>query len=332
LRICVYGAGAVGGTIAARLAAGGHDVAVVARGEHLAAIRARGLELQADDDSPPVLARVQASDRPADLGPQEAVLVTLKATALPQLAATIGPLLSPDTMVVFLQNGLPWWYDIGLPARLPPPPDLSLLDPGGRLRAVVGGQRTLAGVTYPSCEAIAPGVVRALRVGRQDVLVGELDDSASPRVTALRAALVQAGIPSPPVADLRHVVWNKLLVNASVSTLCALAGHPMNILDRDPALRATAQRGFREVVAIARAHGMAFADDGAALFGPQQRFSGHKPSILQDRERGRPMEIDALLLAPLAFAASAGLAAPTLATIAALLARLAVDAGSRPAP
>ena len=332
MRICVYGAGAVGGTIAARLAAGGHEVSVVARGEHLQAIRANGLELRAEDATPPLRARLQASDRPQDLGPQQAVLVTLKATALPQLAETLPPLLAPDTMVVFLQNGLPWWYDIGLPARLPPPPDLSLLDPGGRLRAVVGAARTLAGVTYPSCEALAPGVVRALRAGRQDVLVGELDDRQSDRVAALRAALVQAAIPSPAVTDLRHVVWSKLLVNASVSTLCALAGHPMNILDRDPALRATALRGFREIVAIARAHGMAYPETVDALLGPEQRFTGHKPSILQDRERGRPMEIDALLLAPLAFAATAGIAAPTLATIAALLARVGADAGSRTAP
>lgn len=329
MQICVYGAGAVGATLAARLAASGNEVSVVARGPHLATMRERGIELRAEDDAPPLRVRVVASDTPADLGPQEVVLVTLKAAALPELAAGIGPLLRTDAMVVFLQNGLPWWYDIRLPPRLPPPPDLGLLDPGARLRAAVGPDRVVAGVTYPSCEALAPGVVRALRAGRQDVLVGELDDSRSPRIESLRAVLATAGFPSPPVTDLRHVVWSKLLVNASVSTLCALVGHPMNILDRDPALRTTAHRAFLETVAIARAHGMAFPDNVDALFAPQHRFSAHKPSILQDRERGRPMEIDALLLAPLAFAAAAGVSAPTLATIAAVLARLGIDAGTR---
>jgi len=327
VRICVYGAGAIGGNLALRLARAGHDVSIVARGEHLAAIRARGLELRIDIEPQPMHAKVHASDRPADLGAQDVVFSTLKAAALPAMAAELDPLLGPETMVAFLQNGIPWWYDLALPADLPAPPDLGFLDPGGALHRKLGAKRTLGGIAYPSSEVVAPGVVRILAAGRHDILVAELDDSASPRITELRATLEAAGIPSPVVPDIRHASWNKLLINASVSTLCALAGHPMAILDRDPDLRSMARAAFVEVLAIATANGMRFEVDPEALFGPGRSFSQHKPSILQDRERNRPMEIDALLKAPLASAHARGVPAPTLEAIAALLARLGSDMG-----
>jgi 2-dehydropantoate 2-reductase len=328
LRICIYGAGSIGGYIALKLAFAGHEVSVVARGDHLDAIRSNGLELRFDDNRTPLRARVAASDRPAELGPQDAVLVTLKATAVAAIARDLPPLLRPETAVAFLQNGMPWWYGLRIPAHLPKPPDLGMLDPGGRLAALLGERHVMGGIAYPSNEVIAPGVVRTLAASRNDVLLAEIDGSATQRLAALRAALEQAGIPSPPVADIRHTAWNKLLINASVSTLCALAGHPMTILDRDPALRAIARRGFGEVLAIAAAHGMSFAVDPESIFGAEKRFTPHNPSILQDRQRGRPMEIDALLMAPLAFARAARVPAPTLETIAALLARVGADAGT----
>jgi 2-dehydropantoate 2-reductase len=328
MRICVYGAGSIGGYIALKLALAGHDVSVVARGVHLDAIRSNGLELRFDDGRTPLRARVSASDRPAELGSQDAVLVTLKATAVATMSGDLPPLLQPDTAVAFLQNGVPWWYGLRMPAHLPPPPDLGMLDPGGRLAALLGERHVMGGIAYPANEVIAPGVVRTLAASRNDVLLAEIDGGATPRLAALRTALEQAGIPSPPVADIRHTAWNKLLVNASVSTLCALAGHPMTILDRDPAMRAIARRAFEEVVAIAEAHGMRFAVDPESIFGAGKHFSPHNPSILQDRQRGRPMEIDALLMAPLAFARVARVPAPTLETIAALLARVGADAGT----
>lgn len=328
MRICIYGAGSIGGYIALKLALAGHEVSVVARGEHLGAIRNNGLELRFDDNRTPLRARVAASDRPAELGPQDAVFVTLKATAVTGMAADLPPLLRPDTAVAFLQNGVPWWYSLRMPAHLPKPPDLGILDPGGRLAALLGERHVMGGIAYPSNEVIAPGVVRTLAASRNDVLLAEIDGSATPRLATLHAALEQAGIPSPPVTDIRHTAWNKLLINASVSTLCALAGHPMTILDRDPALRAIARRGFEEVLAIAAAHDMRFTIDLESIFGPEKRFTPHNPSILQDRQRGRPMEIDALLMAPLAFARVAGVPAPTLETIATLLARVGTDAGT----
>src|SRR6478735_9480359 len=149
MRICVFGAGAIGGNFAARLAAAGNDVSVVARGQHLEAIRANGLTLIAGDRK--IVARVQASDRPADLGPQDVVISTLKATGLGALAAGVGPLLGADTAVVFAQNGIPWWYGHGLADSRPPAPDLSRLDPDGALARAVGLERTLGGaITSPN--------------------------------------------------------------------------------------------------------------------------------------------------------------------------------------
>ncbi|MBL8674733.1 MAG: 2-dehydropantoate 2-reductase [Rhodospirillales bacterium] len=325
MRICVFGAGAVGGLIATRFAQAGHDVGVVARGAHLDAIRAGGLTLRVDGAGDVGPVRVAASGSPADLGRQDVVLVTLKGYALPSVAAGVAPLLGPDTVVVFLQNGVPWWYPRRAPARLPAPPDLGFLDPGGALERAVGLERVLGGIVYPSAEQPAPGVVRHVVSSRDDILVGEIDDRDTPRLAALRAVLAEAGFPSPVVPDLRHAAWNKLLVNASVSTLCCLAGHPMNILDRDPGLRDLARRALAEVLSVATSAGMAFDLDPAAMFAPERRFGPHRPSILQDFQRGRPLEIDALLTAPRAFAHAAGVPTPVLDSIAALLARKVAD-------
>src|SRR5882762_1605315 len=160
MRICVFGAGAVGSHLAVRLALSGHDVSCVMRGPHLEATKARGLTLRVGDAG--FSARVKASDDPAELGPQDFVISTLKATALSSLVAGLPPLLGDDTAVVFAQNGIPWWYDIGIAPDHPPVPDLGFLDPGGRLRAIVSPERIIGGVIFSSNEVIAPGLVANL--------------------------------------------------------------------------------------------------------------------------------------------------------------------------
>src|SRR5882724_13592964 len=150
MRICVFGAGAVGSHLAVRLALSGHDVSCVMRGPHLAAVKAKGLTLRVGDAE--FSARVNASDDPAALGPQDVVISTLKATGLSSLATGLSPLLREDTAVVFAQNGIPWWYDIGLASDHPPAPDLGFLDPGGRLRSVVARERIIGGVIFSSNE------------------------------------------------------------------------------------------------------------------------------------------------------------------------------------
>src|SRR5258708_7118517 len=168
MRICVFGAGAVGSHFAVRLALAGHDVSCVMRGPHLEAVKTTGLTLRVGDAE--LSAKVNASDDPAALGPQDFVISTLKATRLNALATGLPPLLRDDTGIVFAQNGIPWWYDIGLPLGHPPPPGLGFLDPGGRLRAAIPRQRIIGGVIFSSNEIVAPGVVANLSPERNMLL------------------------------------------------------------------------------------------------------------------------------------------------------------------
>ena len=192
MRICVFGAGAVGSHFAVRLALAGHDVSCVMRGTHLDAVKANGLTLRVGNGE--FKAKVSASSDPSALGPQDIVICTLKATGLPGFATGLQPLLGEDTAVVFAQNGVPWWYDIGLSPTHPPVPDLAFLDPGGRLRAAIPKQLIVGGVVFSSNEVVAPGVVANLSPERNRLLIGECDDRASARVAKLRAALNDASI------------------------------------------------------------------------------------------------------------------------------------------
>src|SRR3954452_20019974 len=201
MRICIFGAGAVGSHFAVRLALAGHEVSCVMRGAHLEAVKAKGLTLRVGNAE--FSARVRASDDPASLGPQDLVISTLKATNLSSLATGLPPLLRDDTAIVFAQNGIPWWYDIGLAADHPPAPDLAFLDPGGRLRAAIPKRRIIGGVIFSANEIVAPGVVANNSTDRNMLLIGECDDRASERIERLRAALVGAGILSPPEQRIR---------------------------------------------------------------------------------------------------------------------------------
>ncbi len=320
MRICIFGAGAVGGHLATRLSAAGHAVSIVARGEHLAAIRKRGLVLLRGDER--IEARVKASESPAELGPQDFVISTLKANGLPALAASIGPLLGPDTAVVFAQTGIPWWYASGLAASRPQPPDLSRLDPDGALARAVGVGRAMGAVIWSANTVIEPGVIRNGTPQSNLLVVGEPDDRVSPRLTALRAALESAGIGSPVTADIRQTIWSKLVQNLAYSTLGLLLGTGINVIEDDPALSEMALRLTAEGTAVATAHGITVEQR------PRPRSGNrHKPSILQDYERGRPLELDAMVMIPLAFARAARVATPSLDITAAIAAGRAIEKG-----
>ena len=320
MRICIFGAGAVGSHFAVRLALAGHDVCCVMRGPQLEAVKANGLTLRVGGAESP--ARVKASDDPAALGPQDLVISTLKANSLGSLVAGLPPLLGENTGIVFAQNGIPWWYDIGLPPDHPPPPDLGFLDPGGQLRAAVSRERIIGGVIFSSNEIVAPGIVENLSPDRNMLLVAECDDRASERIERLRATLNAASIQSSPVTRIRETIWSKLLTNMSMSVLCLLTGQTARAVRDDPALRDVVPRLLEEAQAI-----------GRSCYGSVQRVTrsgpapDHKPSLLQDFERGRPMEIDALVRAPAAFARAAGLSTPMLDLLAGLAIRQARDKG-----
>ena len=311
MRICVFGAGAVGGHLAARLAAAGHEVSVLARGAQLAAIREKGLRLLHGDEK--ISGKVKASDRSIELGTQDLVLVTMKANALPAAAQALGPLLGPDTPVVFAQNGIPWWYGIGLASSKRKPPDLSRLDPGGALRKAVSEARILGGVIYSANDLIEPGVVLNHTPGDNMLVVGEANDSDSERVRRLRAVLEACGMSSPPPEDIRTALWNKAVRIIGNSSVCLLANAALDAVRADAALKDLLARALAEGRAIAAAYG--FDSERA----PQRPSGGHasgsishKPSLVQDYDAGKPMEVESQFLAPMAFAREAGVSTPTL--------------------
>jgi 2-dehydropantoate 2-reductase len=323
MRICIFGAGAVGSHFAVRLALAGHDVSCVMRGPHLEAVKARGLTLRVGDAEFP--AKVRASDDPAAFGPQDLVISTLKANSLASLVTGLPPLLRDDTAVVFAQNGIPWWYDIGLSPDHPAPPDLGFLDPGGRLRSAVSRERIIGGVIFSSNEIVAPGVVLNLSPERNMLLVGECDDRPTGRIERLRAVLNEAAIQSPPALRIRETIWSKLLTNMSMSVLCLITGQTARAVRDDPALRDVVPRLLEEASSIAQS---CFPDvKRVTRSGPAPN---HKPSLLQDYELGRAMEIDALVRAPAAFARAAGLTTPMLDLMAALAILKARDKGLYP--
>ncbi|HUN69799.1 MAG TPA: 2-dehydropantoate 2-reductase [Burkholderiales bacterium] len=329
MRICVFGAGAVGGHLAAKFAAAGHEVSVVARGANLQGIRENGIALR--EGARTIAGRVRASDRAADLGPQDAVFVTTKATGLAAIADAAAPLAGAardsQTMFVFVQNGIPWWYAQGLRASRPRPPDLSRLDPGGMLARAIARERVIGAVAYSSNDLVGPGSVVNFSEGRNMLVLGEIDDRQSARIAALRETVNAAGMYSPPATDIRVSVWNKLLLNFG-STLCVPLGEPISALMTDPALRAVRERLLAEGRAIAEAHGVNPGDAPQRPGGAQTvGATAHKPSMLQDYELGRPMEVDAILALPCAFAQAAGVDAPTLQALSAVTARLAARKG-----
>jgi 2-dehydropantoate 2-reductase len=323
MRICIFGAGAVGSHFAVRLALAGHDVSCVMRGPHLDAVKANGLMLRVGNAE--FSAKVRASDDPATLGPQDFVISTLKATGLSSLATGLVPLLRGDTAVVFAQNGIPWWYDIGLPPDHPRPPDLNFLDRGGRLRAAVAKERIVGGVIFSANELVAPGIVANNSADRNMLLAGECDDRASERIERLRAALIEAGVQSPPESRIREAIWTKLIGNMSISVLCLLTGQTVRAAVQDPALRDIVPRLLEEAQAISRT---CYPDTKRDTRGGKP--ADHKPSLLQDYERGRAMEIDALARAPAAFARIAGLSTPMLDLLTAMAIRQARDKGLYP--
>ncbi len=313
MKICIYGAGAVGGHLAARLHKAGAEVSVVARGAHLTAILAHGLTVHAIDGVHHV--PVRASADPAELGQQDAVFVTVKAPSLPAVAASIKPLLGSDTPVAFVMNGIPWWYFDGLPG-VHQGTSLPRIDPGDALRRALGPGRAIGGVVYSASAVTAPGVVE-VEQPKSRVILGEPDGTVSDRVLTLSGLISKGGISGEATPAIRTEIWNKLISNLAGGTLAVLTGSAPKGVYQQPAIEQAALRMMHEATAIAQALGADPTTDHARRIGGQ-RTMDHKPSILQDLELGRPMEIDGMFDAPLALARLAGVAVPMLELLVAL--------------
>jgi 2-dehydropantoate 2-reductase len=322
MKICIYGAGAIGGHLAARLHRAGAEVSVVARGAHLAAIQANGLTVHAIDGEHH--APVKASADPAELGPQDAVFVTVKAPGLPAVAASIAPLLGRDTSVAFVMNGIPWWYFDHLPG---PHAGKSLprIDPGDVLRRALGPGRAIGGVVYSASAVTDPGVIH-VEQPKSRVILGEPDGTLSERVQTLAGLITKGGISGEATPAIRTEIWNKLISNLSGGTIAVLTGNAPKHAHVEPVIKDAALRMMLEATAIAQALGAdPTTDHGRRIAG--QGSMDHKPSILQDLELGRPMEVDGMFDAPLALAHLAGVAVPTLELMVALCKARARTAG-----
>ena len=313
MKICIFGAGAIGGHLAGRLAQGGAEVSLIARGEHLAAIRRQGLTIRAPDLSANFA--IAASDDPAALGVQDAVIVTVKAHGLTAVASTIAPLLGAHTPVVFVTNGVPWWYFHAHGGRFDGR-RLPGVDPQGVIWSQIGPERAIGGVVYSPCTVIEPGVVEVLSApGR--LILGEPDGQITARAGGIAAALVAGGLKAPVSARIRDAVWSKLLLNVTSGPLGILAQAGMNDIYGDPACADAVRRIVAETLAIAHAMGCPITHDTEKHL-INGRASRHTPSIVQDLLRGRPLEIEAMLVAPLDLARLVEVPTPTLDLLVAL--------------
>jgi 2-dehydropantoate 2-reductase len=325
MRVCIFGAGAVGGCLAGRLSQHDAAISVVARGATLAAIRENGITVHAPRSE--MHARVTASDDPAALGPQDAVIVCVKSPALPQVAKAIGPLLHADTAVVFAMNGIPWWYHHGLDGPLADR-RLPRIDPGDAVWNAVGPRRALGGVVYCACDVAAPGVVH-VETANGRLILGEPDGTVSARAETL-AALMRADDFTVKVSpDIRQVIWSKLQLNIATGLVGCLTDTPPKAVFGDPAIEAAVRALVAEVGTVAQVLGYATGVTGDQVVS-LVRDQSHKSSIVQDLANGRPMEIDPTFATPLEMARATGVPTPTLELLVALVKAKARTVGAYP--
>ena len=291
MKICIFGAGAIGGYMGVKLAQAGADVSLVARGPHLAAMQSKGLTL-IEEDSDPVTVKVTASDNPADLGPQDYVIVTLKAHSVPPVVSKMQPLIGDHTTIVSGVNGVPWWYFHKIGTDLEGT-RLESVDPGNAQWDGFGPDRVLGCVVYPAAEVIEPGVIKHIEGNRFSL--GEPDGSKSERATALSQALSAAGLKAPVRPRLRDEIWVKLWGNLSFNPISALTHATLDVLCTDPGTRAVARGMMLEAQEIAEKLGVKFPIDVERRIDGGAAVGAHRTSMLQDLDQGRPMEIDALV-------------------------------------
>jgi 2-dehydropantoate 2-reductase len=288
--ICVFGAGAIGGYLAARLEAAGTPVTVVARGAHLEAMRARGLRLVSGGET--IETRPRVADDPRAVGPQDYLFLTLKAHSLEGALPQLAPLIGPNTTIVAAVNGVPWWYTY----RLDGPYEnriVRAVDPAGTLWERLPPAQTLGCIVYPAAEIAEPGVVTHTYGDRFSL--GELDASRSERAGRLSELMIKAGLKAPVRPRIRDELWVKLWGNMAFNPISALTLGTLDEIVGDPDTRATARTLMLEGQAVAERLGIRFAIDVDKRIEGAAEVGRHRTSMLQDLEKGRPLEIEALL-------------------------------------
>ncbi|MFZ4652164.1 MAG: 2-dehydropantoate 2-reductase [Rubrivivax sp.] len=292
MKIAIVGAGAIGGYLGTKLSLAGEDVTFIARNRNLQVINAGGFRLVHPDGREEHAPAVRAVQHGQEAGPQDAVLLTVKAHQVRDILPGLQHLFGPQTMVVTMINGLPWWYF----HRLAGPWEgrqLDSLDPDGAIAAAIDPQRLIGSIVYPACELTAPGVVRLIEGNR--FTLGELDGSRSERIEALAAALMRAGFKAPVSRDIRSEIWVKLWGNLTFNPLSALTHATLEEICTFPATRALAATMMREAQAVGEKLGVAFKIGIEQRIAGAQAVGAHKTSMLVDVENGRALELEALV-------------------------------------
>jgi 2-dehydropantoate 2-reductase len=309
--VCIFGLGAVGGLIGARLARGGVPVTAVARNTTLANVRSQGLVLLDEQDGTEVRESfpIEATDRPEELGPQDVVVLSVKTTALPAVAGAIVPLLGSDTVVLSAMNGIPWWFFSGLPGaaanlRLPS------LDPDGALEKSIPSKQILGSVVHLSSSCPAPGTVRHGSGNR--IIVGDPQGPADARVDRVAAILRQGGFAVDVSQRIQEDIWYKLWGNMTMNPLSAVTGATMDIILDDPLVRQFVTRCMTEAADVGARIGLPIAQDPEARHAITRQLGAVRTSMLQDVDNGRSIELDAMVTVVRELAAKLGVATPNI--------------------
>jgi 2-dehydropantoate 2-reductase len=315
MKIAIVGAGAIGGYLGARLSAAGEDVTFIARNRNLEAINARGFRLILEDGSELHAPAARAVREPADAGPQDAVLLTVKAHQVVDLLPRMRDLFGPETTVVTMINGVPWWYF----HRLAGPWEgrgLDSVDPGGVIASHIEPERVIGSVVYPAAELVEPGVVRVIEGNR--FTLGEPDGSRSERVERLSRALMNAGFKAPVSKDIRSEIWVKLWGNLTFNPISALTHATLEQICTFAPTRDLAVRLMTEAREVAQALGVQFRISLEQRIAGAQAVGAHKTSMLQDVEAGRALELEALVGAVIELGRITGTPTPTIEAVYAL--------------
>jgi 2-dehydropantoate 2-reductase len=326
MKICIFGAGAIGGLLGVKLARSGHDVSFVARGAHLEALRTNGATLLTDGHTQTVQAA--CSDKPAELGAQDLVILATKATAASDAARAAAPLLGRDTAIVTAMNGVPFWYFHKLPGKWAEL-RVTSVDPDGAQWDGIGPDRAIGCVVYAAGEIAAPGVIR--HISGKRFILGEIDGATTPRIRRIAEAFAAAGFDAPVSAHIRAEIWRKLWGNLSFNPVSVLTHATLDTLATDADSRPALRAMMEEAAEVARRLGVTLGMSVDARIEMAAQVGAHKTSMLQDLERGRPMEIDALLGAVVEMARLVGAATPMCDTILGLVrqrARVAAEAAT----
>jgi 2-dehydropantoate 2-reductase len=322
VKICIYGAGAIGGYLGVQLALSGQDVTLIARGPHLEAMQRDGVRLRIDGEER--VAHPRCTSDPREAGEQDYVIVTLKAHSAPGIVEAMQPLLGSETAVVSAVNGVPWWYFYKLDggwedARI------ESVDPGGAQWDGIGPERAIGCVVYPATEVVEPGVIQHIDGNR--FTLGEPSGEKTDRVKALATAMIEAGFRSP-VRRIRDELWVKLWGNLSFNPISALTLETLDVVATDVGTRAVSKAMMLEAQEIGTKLGVRFPVDVEKRIDGAAAVGAHRTSMLQDLERGRPMEIDALVTAVQEMGRLVDVPTPTIDVVLALIKQRARVAGS----